>query len=169
MMADGLLLLMWDEGASALMLRDDFGPTVLVAEGRDSYWWWLGAVTGCGCGFGADSLCGVDSRWGMDCVSYRGGCGLRTWVWLRSLGADLNFAEFYFGKMLGVRRGSCVGRESGGQVGILGLGERGVLGMELSSFMYPRARAHYARVCVRVRGGRLLKSICVCSTAFWGG
>lgn len=34
MMADGLLLLMWDEGASALMLRDDFGPTVLVTGAR---------------------------------------------------------------------------------------------------------------------------------------
>lgn len=86
-------------------------------------------------------------------------------MWLRSLGADLNFAEFYFEKMLRVGSGSCVGRESGGHVGILGLGERGVLGMELSSFMYPRARAHYARVCVRVRGGRLLKLIRVCSHA----
>jgi hypothetical protein len=89
----------------------------------------------------------------MDFVSHRGGAVARTWCGRGWWVADLNFAEFIFPKMFKGVEGVVVwGEDCGGHVVILGLGERGVLGMELSSFMYPRAYAHNARTCTRAPG-----------------
>lgn len=94
-------------------------------------------------------------KFGKDCVSYRGGgvaadmvCGEVVWC-------IFEFRRILFGGKYWRLGGSRGWGDCGGHGVFLGVGERGVHGMELSSFMYPRARAHYARVRVCACGGRL--------------